>query len=163
MGTEREGGEARRGASLHRERVEELENENAERESLPSAWLSRREVRRPRTRPFCLPSSLHPEQQKQKRRREERRTGEESLAGCSRLSHSETQEETEACLCGEAQQQQQQQSAARLPRLCEGSRIESLLGDTEQGQEKNQGRQPGISCHDWEQEEGGGSLKSWTR
>lgn len=51
METEREGGEARRGASLHRERVEELEHENGERESLPSVWLSRREVRIPRTRP----------------------------------------------------------------------------------------------------------------
>lgn len=40
--TEREGGEARQGASLHRERVKELENENGERESLPSVWLSRR-------------------------------------------------------------------------------------------------------------------------
>lgn len=81
------------------------------------------------------------------------------MTGRLRLSHSETQGETEACLCGEAQQQ----SAARLPHLCEGSGAESLLGDTEQGLENNRGRQPGILCHDWEQEEGGGELKSWTR
>lgn len=39
---EREGGEARQRASLYRERVKELENENGERESLPSVWISRR-------------------------------------------------------------------------------------------------------------------------
>lgn len=63
------GGEAK-GASLHRERVEELENESGERESLPSVWLSRREVRISRTRPDC-PPGLHPEQQQ----REEEKTG----------------------------------------------------------------------------------------
>lgn len=44
------------------------------------------------------------------------------MVGCIRLSHSETQAETEACLCGEAQQ-----SAAWLPRLCE-RRAGLLLG-----------------------------------
>lgn len=86
---------------------------NGERESLPSVSLSRREVRIPRTP--CLPSSLHPEQQERKRR-QRKGTREECFTGCIRLSHSETQGETEPCLCGEAQQ-----SAARLPRLCEQS------------------------------------------
>lgn len=82
------------------------------------------------------------------------------MTGCSRLSHSETQGETESCLCGEAQQQQQQQqSAARLPRLCEESWVGLLLGILNKDKKKNQRRQPVISCHDWEQEEGGGSLK----
>lgn len=137
---DREGGEGRRGASLHRERVEELEDESGERESLPSVWLSRTEARITR---------LHPEE------KTERRTREELWAGRIRLSHSETQGETEPCLM--------LQSAAKLPRLCEGSRTGSLLGNTERGKERRRGRTPGISCHDCGQEEGGGSLKSWTR
>ena len=134
------GGEGRRGASLHRERVEELEDESGERESLPSLWPSRTEARITR---------LHPGE------KAARRTREELPAGCTRLSHSETQGETEPCLM--------LQSAAKLPRLCEGSRTGSLLGNTERGRERRRGGTPEVSCHDCGQEEGGGSLKSWTR
>lgn len=58
------------------------------------------------------------------------------MVGCLRLSHSETQGETEPCLCGEAQQQQQQ-SAARLPRLCEQSRVGLLLGILNKDKRRN--------------------------
>lgn len=36
-------------------------------------------------------------------------------------------------------------------------------GNTKPGKEKREDRQPVILCHDWEEEEGGDSLKSWTR
>lgn len=69
--TEKEGGEARqRGPAYTGSEWRELENESGERESLPSVWLSRREVRISRTRPDC-PPGLHPEQQQ----REEEKTG----------------------------------------------------------------------------------------
>ncbi|KAF3699884.1 hypothetical protein EXN66_Car015571 [Channa argus] len=55
----------------------------------------------------------------------QKRTIKEGLAGCLRLSHSETQEETEPCLCAAVQLQQ---SAARLPPLCEDSATGLFLG-----------------------------------
>lgn len=66
MATEREGGEARQGANSHRQRVKELENQNGERESLPSDWDSRKKVRAPQT-----PTS--PQEQQKKSRGERRR------------------------------------------------------------------------------------------
>lgn len=67
-----------------------------------------------------------------KEERTEKRTREECLTGCIRLSHSETQAGTESCLCGEAQQ-----SAARLPRLCEEGRIGLLLGILNKEKKRN--------------------------
>lgn len=140
--------------------MKELQNENGERDSSLCVVIKER-GEDPKHTP-CLPSNLlHPEQQ-EKERRQRTRTRRECLVGCTRLSHSETQGEAEPCLCGEAQP-----SAARLPRLCEESTIGLLLGilnkEKKKKKKKEQGRQPAISCHAREQEEGGGSLKSWTR
>lgn len=65
----REGGEARRGASLHSERVKELENKYRERESLLSVWLSRREVRIHHTRSVRPPASTLSKEGKTRRQR----------------------------------------------------------------------------------------------
>lgn len=83
----REGGEARQGASLHSERVKELENEYGERESLLSVWLSRREVRIHHTRSVCPPASTL----SRRGRREDREKDKRGVFGwIIRLSQSDT-------------------------------------------------------------------------
>ncbi|KAK5601245.1 hypothetical protein CRENBAI_002308 [Crenichthys baileyi] len=130
---DRAGGRGRRGVSSLRVGVKELEKEK--RESLLLAWLSRREV-------SWLPLQLPPRSSKGKETEDR-----------------ETQGDTESCLCGEVQGWL---LAARLPRLFEDSQAGFLLGKLSKDTETKGEKQLEISSHDWEQEEGGGSLKSWT-
>lgn len=50
-----------------------------------------------------------------------------------------------------------------LPACLACLRTGFLLGIRNKDTEGEKRRKAVISCHDWDQEEGGGSLKSWTR
>lgn len=107
--------ERREESSLLRERAKELEDENRERECLPSqpGYQDGR---------WGFSFSCHLDQPERKTWRRARSA---CCIGCVRLSPSQTQGETEACLSGEVQPRL---LTARRLRLSEGSAAGSLSG-----------------------------------